>query len=144
MDWLKIAIDYGIIGCLIILSFVAIAIAIEKHLVFKNIRIDDFTDKKKLELELTKKLHIIATIGSNAPYIGLLGTVLGIMLTFYTMGKEGFMDTGKIMIGLALALKATAAGLLVAIPSVTLYNFLLRRVKVLITQWEIKNGRERV
>jgi len=144
MEWLKIAIDYGIIGCLIILSFVAIAIAIEKHLVFKNIRIDDFTDKKKLELELTKKLHIIATIGSNAPYIGLLGTVLGIMLTFYTMGKEGFMDTGKIMIGLALALKATAAGLLVAIPSVTLYNFLLRRVKVLITQWEIKNGRERV
>lgn len=144
MEWLKIAIDYGIIGFLIILSFVAIAIAIEKHLVFKNIRIDDFTDKKKLELELTKKLHIIATIGSNAPYIGLLGTVLGIMLTFYTMGKEGFMDTGKIMIGLALALKATAAGLLVAIPSVTLYNFLLRRVKVLITQWEIKNGRERV
>lgn len=144
MEWLKIAIDYGIIGCLIILSFVAIAIAIEKHLVFKNIRIDDFTDKKELELELTKKLHIIATIGSNAPYIGLLGTVLGIMLTFYTMGKEGFMDTGKIMIGLALALKATAAGLLVAIPSVTLYNFLLRRVKVLITQWEIKNGRERV
>jgi len=144
MEWLKIVIDYGIIGFLIILSFVAIAIAIEKHLVFKNIRIDDFTDKKKLELELTKKLHIIATIGSNAPYIGLLGTVLGIMLTFYTMGKEGFMDTGKIMIGLALALKATAAGLLVAIPSVTLYNFLLRRVKVLITQWEIKNGRERV
>jgi len=144
MEWLKIVIDYGIIGFLIILSFVAIAIAIEKHLVFKNIRIDDFTDKKKLELELTKKLHIIATIGSNAPYIGLLGTVLGIMLTFYTMGKEGFMDTGKIMIGLALALKATAAGLLVAIPSVAFYNFLLRRVKVLITQWEIKNGRERV
>ena len=144
MEWLKIAIDYGIIGFLTILSFVAIAIAIEKHLVFRNIRIDDFTDKKELELELTKKLHIIATIGSNAPYIGLLGTVLGIMLTFYTMGKEGFMDTGKIMIGLALALKATAVGLLVAIPSVTLYNFLLRRVKVLITQWEIKNGRERV
>lgn len=54
------------------------------------------------------------------------------------------MDTGKIMIGLALALKATAVGLLVAIPSVALYNLLLRRVKVLIMQWEITNGRERV
>ncbi|MFN3395628.1 MAG: TonB-system energizer ExbB, partial [Thermodesulfovibrionales bacterium] len=129
MEWLKIAIDYGIIGFLSLLSIIAIAIAIERHLVFKNVRAEDFSDKKALELELTKKLHIIATIGSNAPYIGLLGTVLGIMLTFYTMGREGFMDTGKIMIGLALALKATAVGLLVAIPSVTLYNFLLRRAK---------------
>ncbi|OQX18316.1 MAG: TonB-system energizer ExbB, partial [Desulfobacteraceae bacterium IS3] len=99
---------------------------------------------KSLELELTKKIHIIATIGSNAPYIGLLGTVLGIMLTFYTMGKEGFMDTGKIMIGLSLALKATAVGLLVAIPSIVLYNFLLRKAKVLMMQWEIHHGRKRV
>lgn len=64
------------------------------------------------------------------------------MLTFYTIGKEGLMDTNKIMVGLALALKATAVGLLVAIPSVALYNFLLRRVKVLMMQWEIRNGRE--
>lgn len=142
MEWLKIAIDYGIIGFLTLLSVIAIAIAIEKHLVFKKIRIGEFSDKKELELELTRKLHIIATIGSNAPYIGLLGTVLGIMLTFYTIGKEGLMDTGKIMVGLALALKATAIGLLVAIPSVALYNFLLRKVKVLMMQWEIRNGRE--
>lgn len=144
MEWLKIAIDYGIIGFLTLLSIIAIAIAIERHLVFKSVRTEDFPDKKTLELELTKRLHIIATIGSNAPYIGLLGTVLGIMLTFYTMGREGFMDTGKIMIGLALALKATAAGLLVAIPSVALYNFLLRKAKVILMQWEIRNGRERV
>lgn len=144
MDWLKGAIDYGVIGFLTILSIVAITIAIERYMVYRRIRIYEFTDKKTLELELTKKLHIIATIGSNAPYIGLLGTVLGIMLTFYTMGAEGFMDTGKIMIGLAFALKATAVGLLVAIPSVALYNLLLRRVKVLIMQWEITNGRERV
>jgi biopolymer transport protein ExbB len=74
----------------------------------------------------------------------LLGTVLGIMLTFYTIGLEGFMDTGKIMVGLALALKATAVGLLVAIPSVTLYNLLLRRVKVLLLDWDVRNGRARV
>lgn len=129
--------DYGIIGFLSLLSVIAVAIAIERRMVYKRIRIDTFGDKKALELELTKKLHIIATIGSSAPYIGLLGTVLGIMFTFHTMGQEGFMDTGKIMKGLALALKATAAGLLVAIPSVTLYNFLLRSAKVLLMQWEI-------
>jgi len=144
MNWLKIAVDYGIIGFLILLSLIAVGIAIERFQVFRHIKIEAFADKKTLELELTRKLHLIATIGSNAPYIGLLGTVLGIMLTFYTIGQEGFMDTGKIMVGLALALKATAVGLLVAIPSVSLYNFLLRKVKVLLMQWEIEHGREGV
>ena len=144
MEWLKVVVDYGVISVLAVMSIIAVAIAVERHLVYKHIKLEEFSDKKELELELTRKVHIIATVGSNAPYIGLLGTVLGIMLTFYTMGKEGFMDTGKIMVGLALALKATAAGLVVAIPSVVLYNFLLRRVKVLVMQWEIKNGRERV
>jgi len=144
MEWLKVIVDYGVIGGLVVMSIIAVAIAVERHLVYKNIKLEEFSDKKELELELTRKVHIIATVGSNAPYIGLLGTVLGIMLTFYTMGKEGFMDTGKIMVGLALALKATAVGLVVAIPSVILYNFLLRRVKVLIMQWEIKSARKRV
>ncbi len=144
MEWLKRLVDYGVVWLLILLSIVAVACAIERHLVYKNLRLQDFQDRKSLELELTKKLHVIATIGSRAPYLGLLGTVLGIMLTFYSMGQEGFMDTGKIMTGLALALKATAVGLLVAIPSVSLYNLLLRKVKVLILRWEIMNGRERV
>ena len=144
MEWLRVSIDYGIMGLLLFLSIAAVAIAVERHLVLKNISLDSFPDKKSLEIELTRKLHLIATIGSNAPYIGLLGTVLGIMLTFYTMGREGFMDSGKIMSGLSLALKATAAGLLVAIPSVVLYNLLLRRAKVLLMKWEIKHERERV
>jgi biopolymer transport protein ExbB len=142
MDWLKGAIDYGIIGFLILLSLIAVGIALERFYVFRHIKIENYPDKKSLELELTQKLHLIATIGSNAPYIGLLGTVLGIMLTFYTIGQEGFMDTGKIMVGLALALKATAVGLLVAIPAVSLYNFLLRKVKVLLLRWEIEGGRK--
>ena len=91
-------------------------------------------------LGINQTAHLIGTIGRNAPYLGLLGTVLGIMLTFYNMGLTGFMDTGKIMVGLALALKVTAIGLLVAIPAVTAYNLLLRRAKVLITHWEILNG----
>ena len=144
MEWLKVVVDYGIIGLLIFLSMIAVGIAIERFHLFKQIRLEAFPDQKSLELELTKKIHLIATIGSNAPYIGLLGTVLGIMLTFYMIGQEGFMDTGKIMVGLALALKATAVGLLVAIPSVSLYNFLLRKVKVLLMRWEIQHGRKGV
>ncbi|GFE60674.1 TonB-system energizer ExbB [Geobacter sp. AOG2] len=144
MDWLKVAIDYGVIGLLIILSVAAVGIAIERGLYFKRVCIGDFTCKRELELALTRKLHLIATIGSNAPYIGLLGTVLGIMLTFATMGQEGMMDSSRIMTGLALALKATAVGLLVAIPSVTLYNLLLRNAKELLMKWDIRHGREGV
>lgn len=140
MEWLRPAIDYGILGLLLLMSVVAVAVALERHLFFRRVSLVDYPNKKLLELELTRKLHIIATIGSNAPYIGLLGTVLGIMLTFYAMGREGFMDTGVIMVGLALALKATAAGLVVAIPSITLYNVLVRRVREFILEWEGRHG----
>ncbi len=139
MEILQQLIDYGVLGLLLLLSVVALAIAIERYLVFRATRVEDYVDKKELELHLTHKLHLIATIGTNAPYIGLLGTVLGIMLTFYSIGDNGF-DTTRIMKGLALALKATALGLLVAIPAVTLYNLLLRRCKVLLLQWDIRNG----
>ena len=144
MEWLKYIIDYGIIGLLVLMSIIAVAIGIERYLLFKKIKTVEFVDRRSLELILTAKLHVIASIGSNAPYIGLLGTVLGIMLTFYSMGQTGLMDSGKIMIGLALALKVTAVGLLVAIPAMTIYNFLIRKSKVLIMEWEINNGRKRL
>ena len=140
MDYLKGLIDYGIIGLLIVMSLTSVAIAVERYLVYRQVRFSDFPDRRELEIYLTARLHLIATIGSNAPYIGLLGTVLGIMLTFYTMGVDGFMDTKKIMVGLALALKATAIGLVVAIPAVALYNLLLRRVKVMLLRWDIEHG----
>jgi len=60
------------------------------------------------------------------------------------MGQDSYMDTGKIMAGLALALKATAVGLVVALVAVVLYNALLRKVKVLMLEWEIANGRKTV
>ncbi len=142
MTQLDNIINFGILGLLLLMSIVAVAITVERYLTLRRIRIENYADKGALEIDLTSGLHIIATIGSNAPYIGLLGTVLGIMLTFYTMGSEGFLDTGKIMIGLALALKATAVGLMVAIPSIVFYNFLLRKVKVLIIQWEMLHGRK--
>ena len=141
MDWLHQIIDYGVLGLLLLLSIVAISLAMERFFVYRATRIETFADRKELELHLTHKLHLIATIGANAPYIGLLGTVLGIMLTFYDIGTAGF-DTTQIMTGLALALKATALGLLVAIPAVTLYNLLLRKCKVLLMHWDIRHGRK--
>ncbi len=143
MEYLHTLIDYGILGLLVLMSVVALSLAMERWLVYRAVHVEQYTERKVLELHISHKLHLIATIGANAPYIGLLGTVLGIMLTFYDIGAAGF-DTTKIMTGLALALKATALGLLVAIPAVTLYNLLLRRCKVLLMQWDIHHGREGV
>lgn len=137
IDWLSATIDYGVIGLLLVLSVIVVAIAFERILFYRTVDPKTFVSIKALELKLTQRLFVVASVASNAPYIGLLGTVLGIMLTFYTLGLDTSIDTGKIMIGLALALKATAAGLIVALISVVIYNALLRKAKVLMLEWEI-------
>ena len=141
MVWLRYAIDYGVIGLLLLMSVIAVGLALERWSALRKVRVDEYADKREFEITITRKLHMIATIGANAPYVGLLGTVLGIMLTFYTMGERGFMDSGKIMTGLALALKATAMGLVVAIPSIVFYNMLVRKAKVLLLEWDVHHGK---
>jgi biopolymer transport protein ExbB len=142
MEWIDGLVDYGVIGFLVFLSVIALGIGIERWFFYRGIDVRSVADRRELEIELGNRLHVLASIAGNAPYLGLLGTVLGIMLTFYRMGLEAAIDTGRIMTGLALALKATAVGLLVALVAVTLYNFLLRRMRVLLLQWEIGHGRE--
>ncbi|MBL0721608.1 MAG: TonB-system energizer ExbB [Sulfurovum sp.] len=135
---MKNIVDYGIIGLLIFMSVLTFTFAIERMIFFYSIDVTKYKHKLELELDLTKRLSGIATIGSNAPYIGLLGTVLAIILTFYIIGdKQDDIDTGEIMKHLALALKATAAGLLVAIPATVIYNLLLTKVDRIISKWEI-------
>ena len=140
MDALKSAIDYGIIGLLVALSVWAFAVAIERWLYYKRVDLAAFPNLQTCEMTLTRRLVIIGTIAANAPYIGLLGTVLGIMLTFHTMGTSGQLAVSTIMIGLSLALKATAVGLLVAIPCVVMNNVLRRRVSELLTQYKVTRG----
>ena len=140
MDVLKNAVEYGIIGLLISLSIWSVAVAIERWLYYRRVDLSQFTDVQTFEMALTKRLVIIGTVAANAPYIGLLGTVLGIMMTFHTMGTSGTMAVNTIMIGLSLALKATAVGLLVAIPCVVMNNVLRRRVAELLTTYRTRHG----
>jgi len=142
MDALKDVIDYGVIGLLLVLSVWSVAVAIERWLFYKRINVSQFSNAQLLEITLTKHLVVIGTVAANAPYIGLLGTVLGIMLTFHTMGTSGTMAVNTIMIGLSLALKATAVGLLVAIPCVVMNNLLRRRVTELLTDYRAQHGSE--
>lgn len=131
------AVDYGIIGVLILMSIVTLWLFIERMMFYSGIRIDDYAHRDTLEMELTNNIGVISAIGSNAPYVGLLGTVLGIMFTFYSMGDAGAVDAKEIMLGLALALKATAMGLVVAMPAIVTYTILLRKVEKILTVFDV-------
>ena len=137
MEWLRYTIDYGIIGLLVFMSVTAVAVALERKFLYKRINIAAFKDKKALELELTRKLHIIATIGSNAPYIGLLGTVLGFIQTFGHMEEAGLnAHVGQLSSGIWQALVCAAAGLAVAIPAHAAYNYLVSRINSIVLDME--------
>ncbi|WP_457744417.1 TonB-system energizer ExbB [Sulfurimonas sp.] len=131
------ALDYGVMGTLILMSIVTLWLFIERMMFYKSVRIEDYDHRDNLELDLTDNINIISAIGTNAPYIGLLGTVVGIMITFYTLGDIGAVDTKKIMIGLALALKATAMGLIVAMPAIVAYTIALRKVERILTKFDV-------
>ena len=126
---------FSILGAM---SIIALGVGFERINFYRKTVIGEYTNKKELELDLGNNLTIISTIASNAPYVGLLGTVFGIILTFYTIGSDGMADSNSIMMGLALALKATAFGLLVAIPAIVFHNYLVRKMEVLVTRWEIR------
>lgn len=141
MELLAKLIDYGVMGTLVLMSVGSLAIAIERLMFYKKLNTDHFKDFEALEIALTERLYILASIGSNAPYIGLLGTVLGIILVFQTIGSTGMGEPGEIMVSLALTMKVTAAGLIVAIPTLFLYNMLIRRVRVIKARWRPDDGR---
>ncbi len=137
IDYADMALDYGVMGILILMSIVTLWLFIERMMFYRSVRIEDYKHRDTLELDLTNNIGVISAIGANAPYIGLLGTVLGIMITFYSLGDLGAVDAKKIMTGLALALKATAMGLVVAIPAIASYTYLLRKIERILTQFDV-------
>ena len=131
------ALDYGVMGVLVLMSIVTLWLFIERMMFYKSVRIEDYSHRDTLEMDLTDNISVISAIGTNAPYVGLLGTVVGIMITFYTLGDVGSVDAKKIMMGLALALKATAMGLIVAMPAIIAYTISLRKVEKILTRYDV-------
>jgi biopolymer transport protein ExbB len=87
-------------------------------------------------MRLEKGLPVLATLGANAPFIGLFGTVLGIVRAFAALsGATGPASNGaSVMSGISQSLYATAAGLFVAIPAVVAFNILSQKLKTLIAE----------
>jgi biopolymer transport protein ExbB len=84
-------------------------------------------------LLLERNLGVLGTMGNTAPLIGLLGTVWGIMRAFNDMARSGAAGPSVVAAGVAEALFTTAAGLLVAVPAVLLFNHFTRRIAVMLT-----------
>jgi len=85
-------------------------------------------------LRFSRGLGFLASVGSNAPFIGLFGTVLGVIRAFQDLASDVGNASGSVMSGIAEALVATAVGLLVAIPAVIAYNALSGRVRAMSAQ----------
>ena len=136
MEFLKHNVDYVIISILGLMSFVVVWLTIERLIFYANVKFENYKNQDDFEESMTRNLTTLYIIYSNAPYVGLLGTVAGIMVTFYDMGMSGDIDTKSIMVGLSLALKATALGLIVAIPTLMIYNAFMRKVDVLVNRYK--------
>ena len=78
---------------------------------------------------LRARLAFLGTLGNNAPFIGLFGTVLGIIRAFHDLAGSAMQGTQAVMAGIAEALVATGVGLLVALPAVATYNAFMRHVE---------------
>ncbi len=99
----------------------------------------DLMDGRIIEerIHLERRLPILNTLGNNAPFIGLLGTVLGVIKAFHGLGTLGNTGAEVVMRSISSALLATAAGLFVAIPVVMANNYFTRKVKVILQNMEI-------
>jgi len=137
MQYLQEIIDYGVIGVLLFMSILGVALFFERLFYLKRVDIHKFKSSELLENRLSNNVTTIGTIASIAPYIGLLGTVLAIIQTFFNMAQTNLAAT-KIMASLALALKTTAAGLVVAIIATVLYNILVRKIETKLVEYGTK------
>ncbi|MEA3497499.1 MAG: TonB-system energizer ExbB [Campylobacterota bacterium] len=138
LNFYKEIVDYGIISILGAMSFLSVWFYFERLIFIKQLDLNNYKHKEQLEIDLTNNISIISSFASNSVYIGLLGTVFGIIITFLAMGESGNIDVKIIMSSLGLALKATAMGLIVAIPSMMFYNHLARKIEVKLSLWDIE------
>ena len=92
------------------------------------------------KLVLERRLSFLATLGNNAPFIGLLGTVLGIMHAFANLSMAGGQVSAEVMSGISEALVATGVGLMVALPAVIAFNWFQRIIKTRVVAAEALSG----
>ena len=86
------------------------------------------SEAQHVKLAMERRLAVLGTVGSNAPFVGLLGTVIGIIRAFHALDASSGQVSTALMAEIGEALSATAAGLFVALPAVVLFNLFQRAI----------------
>ena len=123
MELLKDSVDYFIFAVLGLMGFITVWLTIERLMFLKKVKISDYETQNDFDEAITKNMTTLYIIYSNDD-----------------MGQSGNINASDIMVGLSLALKATALGLAVAIPTLIIYNGLQRKINVLSTRWKSVAG----
>jgi len=130
--------ENGIFGLMGFLLLLVIFIVIERVVAFNLIRkkLHNFTRREEINIELNSKLTTLHTIATSVVYIGLLGTVVGVIMA---LGEVETSSKKEMMSGLSYALVATASSLIVAIPATVAYNYLAAMADNIILGWDLKD-----
>lgn len=138
MDYTQ-TIEIGV-GAILTLSLILILyFSFERYNSFKVLssQLAKFKNKTELEMLLSEKMIVISTISSNALYVGLLGTTLGIILT---LNAIDIADKKALIQSLSIPLLSTAASLVVAILGSFFYSILVNKIEFILKRWDIEHG----
>jgi biopolymer transport protein ExbB len=138
-DYIKIGIEFSVLSILAISLLAMVYLTINRYSAFAFVesQLDRFPNKTELEIELNKKMTMIYSIASNAVYIGLFGTVLGII---YTLAQINTGNQKELISSLSMPLISTAVSIVVAVVGTFLYNALVDRIEVVSKKWDIHHG----
>ncbi len=136
---IKDIVEFGVLSVLAVALLVLIYLYINRKAAFRFAlsQLQRFDNKTELEIELHKKMSVIYSLASNAVYIGLLGTVIGIMITLQSIDFE---SKKEMIASLAIPLISTAASIIVAIIGNFIYNALAADIETILRYWDVKNG----
>lgn len=137
IETIKTIIEVAVVSTLVISLIVTIFLSISKQSQINLLKtqISNFKSKIKLEIELNKKMSLFNSLVSNAVYIGLFGTTLGVIITLQNVG----VDKGKVIASLSLPLISTAISIIVAIISSFFYNHTTDKIEEILKTWDLEN-----
>ena len=139
IERVRLYVEIGIGGVLAAILLLLLYLFINKRTAVKFAlsQLHRFTNKKELEIELYKKMNLIYSFAQNAVYIGLLGTVIGIVITLQNVDLA---KRSQMIASLSIPLLSTAASIVVAVVGNFIYNSLEEYVEQVLREWDVKNG----
>jgi hypothetical protein len=139
-EQIKMYMEIAIMAILAISMFTIIYLTISKYSSISTLKsqIKGFINKTELEIELNKKMSFFYSLVSNAVYIGLFGTTVGVMISLMSIGNNA--DQGALIKSLSLPLISTATSIVVAVVGTFCFNGVNAKIDETLKSWDIHHG----